>query len=78
MTSEMIVGRGASIWGGYGRTARGVAAVLGLSIVLVACGGSPSSASSTSSGSSTSTSTSHALSGVTVTGPVAGRFSHLR
>ena len=70
MTSEVIVSRGASIWGGYGLMARGVAAVLGLSIVLVACGGSPNSASSTSSGSSTSTSTSHALSGVTVTGPV--------
>ena len=50
--------------------AASAAAGLILSIVLVACGGSPSSASSTSSGSSTSTRNSHALSGVTVTGPV--------
>ena len=52
-----------------GAAAGSVAAVLSLSIFLVACGGSPSSASSTSSGSSTSTSTSHAVPGVTVTGP---------
>jgi hypothetical protein len=66
----VIVGRDACRRGGYGRVACGVAAALGLSIVLVACGGTSSSAPSTSSGSSTSTSTTEALSGVTVTGPV--------
>ena len=66
----MIVGREAGRRCGHRRTARGVAAALGVSVVLVACGGLPSSASSTSSAGSTSTTTSHALSGVTVTGPV--------
>ncbi len=50
--------------------ARGVGAGLTLSVVLVACGGSPSSASSTPSRSLTTTTTSHALSGVSVTGPI--------
>ena len=66
----MIVGREARGRCGHRRTARGVAAALSLSVVLVACGGLPSSASSTSSAGSTSTTTPHALSGVTVTGPV--------
>ena len=70
MASEVIVGRSALRRRGYGPMARGFAAVLSLSVVLVACGRSPSSASSTSSGNSNSTSISHALSGVTVTGPV--------
>ena len=70
MTSEVIVGRGACRRAALGAWHARVAAVLMLSMVLVACGGSPSSASSTSSGSSASTSTSHALPGVTVTGPV--------
>ena len=46
MTSEVIVGRGGWRGSGYGRMAGGVVAVLSLSIVLVACGGSPSPASS--------------------------------
>ena len=70
MWSEMIVDREARGRCGHRRTARGVAAALSLSVVLVACGGLPSSASSTSSAGSTSTTTPHALSGVTVTGPV--------
>jgi hypothetical protein len=41
-----------------------------MSVVLVSCGGSPSSASSASSGGLISTNTSKALLGVTVTGPV--------
>ena len=54
----------------HGHIGRGLAAGLSLSVVLVTCGGSPSSASSKpSSGSFTSTSTSRALSGATVTGP---------
>ena len=44
--------------------------VLVLSVVLVACGGSPNSAPSTSPVGSTATSPPHALSGVTVSGPV--------
>ncbi|MGO9335749.1 MAG: alpha/beta hydrolase domain-containing protein [Acidimicrobiales bacterium] len=50
--------------------ARGFAAVLSLSVVLVACGGSPSSASSASLSISVRTSVSRALPGATVTGPV--------
>ena len=69
MTSNDSVGRGQSRRHGHRHIARGFAAGLSLSVVLVACGGSPSSASSTSSGNFTSTSTSRALSGVTVTGP---------
>jgi hypothetical protein len=69
MTSDVIVSRDSCRRRCHGRTARGAAAVLSLSIVVVACGGSPSSASPTSTGGSTSTA-SPALSGVTVTGPV--------
>ncbi len=50
------------------RSAGGLGAALGLSFVLVACGGLPSSAS-TSSGSSATTDTAHASSGVALTGP---------
>ena len=57
-------------WGAHRRMARRVAATLGLSLVLMACGASSSSGSSTSSGSSKSTSSSLAVSGVTVSGPV--------
>ena len=70
MTPKAVVRAGGWSNGGYGRTAGSVAAVLSLSIVLAACGGSPNAASSTTSGSSTSTSTPHALSGVIVSGPV--------
>ena len=70
MASEVIVGREAARRCGHRRIAHGVVAALTLSVVPLVCGGSPSSASSTSSGSSTSTTTSHALSGVTVSGPV--------
>jgi Alpha/beta hydrolase domain len=71
MTLEIIVRRAVRRGDGCGHPARGVAPTLILSIVLAACGGSPSGASSsTSSGSSTVTSTPHVLSGVSVTGPV--------
>ncbi len=70
MTSDDYTGRGPPGRYGHRRIVRGFAAGLSLSVVLVTCGGSPSSASSTSPGSSTSTSTSHPLSGVAVTGPV--------
>src|SRR5580658_6827084 len=71
MTLEIIVRRAVRRGDGCGHPARGVAPILILSIVLAACGGSPSGASSsTSSGSSTVTSTPHVLSGVSVTGPV--------
>jgi hypothetical protein len=70
MASEVIGGQEAGRRCDHRRIARGVAAALSLSVVLVACGGLPSSASSTSSGPSTSTTTSQNSSGVTVTGPV--------
>jgi hypothetical protein len=60
MTSTDIVGRGPAGRHCYRRLARGVAAVLSLSVVLVACAGSPSLASSARASGST----------VTVTGPV--------
>ena len=69
MKSDETAGRCQPGRHGHWRIARGLAAGLSFGVVLVACGGSSSSASSTSSGSLTSTSTSHALSGVTVTGP---------
>ncbi len=59
MTSADIVGRGPAGRDGLGRLARGVAAVLSLSAVLVVCAGSPSWALSAASGST-----------VTVAGPV--------
>ena len=68
--SEMITPTAAHGRGGPWRIARSCAAILSLGVVLVACGGSPSSASSASPGSSTSTNASHALPGVTVTGPI--------
>jgi len=69
MTSDETAGRGHSGRQGNWHITRGFAAGLGLSVVLVAFGVSPSSASSASAGGLTSTSTSHTLSGVTVTGP---------
>ncbi len=60
MTSTDIVGRGAQRGAPAGRAARGVTAILCLSVVLVACGGSPSSASTTSLNGAS----------VSVTGPV--------
>jgi len=70
MATEVIVGRAAGGRCGHRRIARGVAAALSLSVVLVGCRGLPSSASSTSSGSSTPTTTSHVFSGITAIGPV--------
>jgi hypothetical protein len=70
MKSDETAGRGQSGRHGHSPLARGFATGLSLCVVLVACGGSPSSASSTYSGSLTSTSTSPAVSGVTVAGPV--------
>ncbi|HUE07855.1 MAG TPA: alpha/beta hydrolase domain-containing protein [Acidimicrobiales bacterium] len=70
MTSDETTDRGHSGRHGHWHIARGFSAALCLSVVLVACGGSPRSAASASSGGSISTSTSHALSGVTVTGPL--------
>jgi hypothetical protein len=70
MTSDKTTDRRHSRRHGLWHIARGFSAGLCLSVVLVACGGSPSSAASASSGGLTSTITSHALSGVTVTGPL--------
>ena len=52
------------------RMASGLAATIGLSMLLLTCGGSPSSASSTPLGHSPPTRVSRAIAGVTVTGPM--------
>ena len=70
MTSDETAGRGQSGRRSHWHVTRGLAAGLSLSVVLLAYGGSPSSASSRPSRTSTSASSSHDLSGVTVTGPV--------
>ena len=70
MRSEEAAGDGPPRRRSHRRLTRGFAAGLSVSVVLLAYGGSPSSASSRSSRSSTSQSTSHDLSGVAVTGPV--------
>jgi hypothetical protein len=69
MKSHHTAGTGPPRNNGHWHIARGFAAGLSLSAVLVACAGLPGSASSTSSGNLTSTSSSDALSGVTVAGP---------
>jgi len=50
--------------------ARGLVATIGLSLLLLTCGGSPSSASSTPLGNSQWARVSHTIAGVTVTGPL--------
>jgi hypothetical protein len=49
---------------------RGFAATLSLGVLLVACGGSPTSAPSASSGHSAKTNVPHALPGIAITGPL--------
>jgi hypothetical protein len=69
MMAEAITCAVAHRRGGYWRKVRGFVALLSLSVVLVACGGSATSASSASSGNSVRTNVSPSLPGVTVTGP---------
>ncbi len=69
MTPDVIVGAVARGKGGHRRMARGFAATLSVSVVLVAGGGSPSSASAASPEHLVRTSVSSTSPGVTVTGP---------
>ena len=55
---------------GHWRTVSGLAVTLSLSVLLVACGGSPDSSSVAATGESAATNVSLTLPGVTVTGPV--------
>ena len=71
MTSAVTTGGDRSKrYGNWRPAARGFAATLSLGFVLVAIGGSPSSASSTSTRSSVRTDVSRTTAGVTVSGPV--------
>ncbi len=70
MTSEAKTGGNFSPCNGKWLTARGFGAILGLSALLVTCGGLPSAASATSLEASSPVSVSHTHAGLTVTGPI--------
>ena len=70
MTSDVTISGDAPRRSRHRRTARGLAATLGLSVLLVAWGGSPRSASSTPLGNSPSSRVSSTTASVTVSGPI--------